>query len=375
MKYKYLLFILALYLKMTGLSQSKSFELIGYLKGVDSGFVQFHYHIPDSTFNIKDDRVHLLKGKFIIKGKIPFPSQAYLSVISRDKIIESRYFFIDSGKQNLMLEVINENLVVTSTGKSYNEYLFFKSQIDSFDRIENDIHQWFDSIINNLNENKSNNYNDSFLVLKRNNNILKDSFILKHFKTYPDSYAGLSQLWRLIYFNGYSPVYDSAFLYLGRDLKLIREGREVYKMLENTRQFVIGSKFPTFELMDTGKIKIFLSQMHLKEYTLLDFWFHSCGACLLEFPGMKEIYRKWQNRGFEILGISTDLSRFENEWKRAITKIDLPWPQYWDRDHLQASDLLINFFPTNYLINKSGVILAKNINNKDLDKFLETNLK
>lgn len=43
----------------------------------------------------------------------------------------------------------------------------------------------------------------------------------------------------------------------------------------------------------------------------------------------------------------------------------MTYPQYWDFNHLQASDCLIRWYPTNYLVDERGKVLAKNI---DLDQ-------
>jgi thiol-disulfide isomerase/thioredoxin len=57
---------------------------------------------------------------------------------------------------------------------------------------------------------------------------------------------------------------------------------------------------------------------------LVDFWATWCGPCVAEIPNMLEQYKKYHDKGFEIVGISLDDDR------EALTKFiadkEIPWP-------------------------------------------------
>ena len=42
------------------------------------------------------------------------------------------------------------------------------------------------------------------------------------------------------------------------------------------------------------------------KYTLVDFWFSHCKPCREELPKYKELYGKFNPKGFEMVGIATD---------------------------------------------------------------------
>ena len=43
-----------------------------------------------------------------------------------------------------------------------------------------------------------------------------------------------------------------------------------------------------------------------KTFVLLDFWASWCMLCLKEIPKMKEVYKKYNEKGLTIIGISLD---------------------------------------------------------------------
>lgn len=117
--------------------------------------------------------------------------------------------------------------------------------------------------------------------------------------------------------------------------------------------------------------KVKLSDIKGK-YILLDFWAAWCGPCREENPKLVELYKQYHGKGFNILGVSADDNRAA--WLAAIKQDGLLWENVSDlRGDKNKAALIygVDAFPTNYLINQDGIIIAKNVRGKALEDKLK----
>ncbi len=99
-----------------------------------------------------------------------------------------------------------------------------------------------------------------------------------------------------------------------------------------------------------------LAQMRGK-VVLIDFWATWCGPCMKEVPAVVAAYRKYHEKGFEIIGISLDKSK--DAMLRTTAQKGMAWPQYFDGkgwENAISSGFHIRSIPTMWLVNKNGVL-------------------
>ena len=146
------------------------------------------------------------------------------------------------------------------------------------------------------------------------------------------------------------------------------------KIREN-KTFGFGKIFPTMNNLKTLDGKPYQSDYTKNKYTLIDFWFSSCKPCLVTFPKLKEIYAQYHDKGFEIEAISVDTKKYIDDWKKTVTKYNLPWINVLDEEKKFSQVNHINSFPTSFLVNQKGEIIMKNMKPEQLETFLKENLK
>ncbi|MCC7030640.1 MAG: AhpC/TSA family protein [Chitinophagaceae bacterium] len=165
-----------------------------------------------------------------------------------------------------------------------------------------------------------------------------------------------------------SNVYNT----LDKSIQQTYYGKKLEEMATQMRSTSEGQVAPDFTLNDVNDKPVALSSFRGK-VVLLDFWASWCGPCRKENPNVVAAYNKFHSKGLEILGVSLDDNK--SNWQQAIAKDGLTWTHVSDLEGWQskAAQLYgVQSIPANFLLDKDGKIIAKDLRGEMLEQKLNT---
>ena len=113
---------------------------------------------------------------------------------------------------------------------------------------------------------------------------------------------------------------------------------------------------PDFTLKTLDDQEITLSKLRGK-VVLLDFWATWCGPCKESTPHLVQIYKTYQQKGLEIIGMNVDRGDVSGV-HRFIKSMDIPYPVIITPDEVQRN-YGVTGLPTTILLDKQGRVRDK----------------
>lgn len=155
---------------------------------------------------------------------------------------------------------------------------------------------------------------------------------------------------------------------VGGDASISVTAMNVYR---TQAQFSPGQEFPDFMTTDWNGNTASLAD-YRGQIVLIDFWASGWFIWKRDLPHRKSVYNRFHNDGFEILGMSIDPD--ETAARSFASENGMIWPQAIAPRELKKT-LGVFGETANYLINRDGIIIGRNLYGSDLDAAVRHALK
>ncbi len=136
----------------------------------------------------------------------------------------------------------------------------------------------------------------------------------------------------------------------------------------------VGDTFPDFALPTLAGDTIQLRSLLGEKITIIDLWATWCAPCRRENRNiLLPMWKKYHNNGLQIIAYALDSDK--SRWAAAIKQDGTNlWPQ---TSHLTGDTspfldrIRVSTIPANYILDKNGRVLAKNLHGKELLEWIE----
>lgn len=351
-------------------SKPFNFTITGEVKNLKQSYIYLHHKWNDKDFT---DSIKVINGKFAFKGKSPESNMHWINLSKDINAQPNNIFFVDPGTITIKFNADSIAYANVVAGQTQSDYVSYRTMMANFNVEGQNLATEFNNARANNDQNKMGAIQQQYDLLNQRVKSGLQDFVKTHSKSAVSGF--------IIYYDFNNQQLfslqdlETAIGNLDKSVLNSKFGKLANDRLKSMRGSMVGYEATNFTQNDPNGKPVSLKDLKGK-YVLVDFWASWCGPCRMENPNVVAAYNKYKDKGFTVLGVSYDSNK--DAWIAAVAKDNLTWTQVSDLKgwgNETAKLFNISSIPQNLLLDKNGVIIAKNLRGPALEEKLAEVLK
>ncbi len=357
------LFILLILALITSCKpKAPAYNITGYFEGATDS-TEFFIQKRVSGKVVTVDSAIAIAGRFVMKGgSVEYPEMVTLT---GKNIRGALSFYIENSDINIKGHIDSLFNAVVEGSKTHNEYINLIKSLEPLNKKFSELYSQYREANQAGDKEKSETIEKQLDDLQKEMREVQISFIRDN----PASFVAPAVL-RNVNYDLEADEIEALINGLDTTVKKVQIIKDLEARVEVMKKVMVGQKAPDFELNDPDGNPVNLySKVGKTKLLLIDFWASWCGPCRLENPNVVKIWKEFNKKGFDVFGVSLDRPGEKDKWLQAIKDDQFTWThvsdlKYWDCE--AAKLYAVNAIPANFLLDESGIIIARNLRGDDL---------